>query len=258
MQPIAIDAVRDEDGHRDGGCRGLDLRAGIGTGSPVTAHRRPEIRFSDAPRGTCRWCGEAIVHGSGPQHGEPNRRRRWHPECVDVYNATDPREVRKRLRRRDRGVCARCGLDTIALRRELAGRGMTRKLRARGFVPRRSLWEVDHVVPLIDGGSHGLDNLQTLCTPCHKTKTAEEARARAARTPRPPDPPVAAASPPPTAPAPLAAPEAPASDAPPRRATKKARRRRVQREEPLAHLLERASHVNARVETLLRDLRPAR
>lgn len=233
----------------------------------MTAHRRPEIRFSDAPRGTCRWCGEAIVHGSGLLRGEPNRRRRWHPECVDVYNATDPREVRRRLRRRDRGVCAHCGLDTIALARELAGRGMTRKLRDRGFVPRRSLWEVDHVVPLIDGGSHALDNLQTLCTPCHKAKTAEEARARAARTPRPPDPPVPAARAAPAAPAASATSAASAAsagaaetvpDARARRVAKAVRRRRVKREEPLAHLIERASRVNARVETLLRDLRPAR
>ncbi|MAI81052.1 MAG: hypothetical protein CL917_19080 [Deltaproteobacteria bacterium] len=58
---------------------------------------------------------------------------------------------------------------------------MTRALRERGFVPRRSLWELDHILPLVDGGGHELENLQTLCTPCHKKKTAEEARRRAQR-----------------------------------------------------------------------------
>lgn len=147
----------------------------------MSAHRRPEIRFSDAPRGTCRWCGEAILHERGDKRGRLDRRRRWHPACVDAYNASDPREARRRVRRRDRGVCAGCGLDTYALKRRLRGRGSHRKLRELGFKPRKSLWELDHVVPLIDGGGHELRNLQTLCTPCHKRKTAEEAARRGER-----------------------------------------------------------------------------
>ena len=145
----------------------------------MTAHRRPRIAFSEAPRGTCRWCGERILYEAGPKSGDVDRRRRWHPACVEAYEASDPREVRRRLRKRDRGVCARCRLDTYALRRQLRGRGMTRALRERGFKPRQSLWEVDHIVALIDGGGHDLANLQTLCTPCHKEKTAAEARERA-------------------------------------------------------------------------------
>ena len=82
------------------------------------------------------------------------------------------------MRKRDRGRCAHCGLDTYALRRKHRGRGATRALRELGFKPRKSLWELDHVVPLIDGGGHELSNLQTLCTPCHKRKTAREAAAR--------------------------------------------------------------------------------
>jgi 5-methylcytosine-specific restriction endonuclease McrA len=147
----------------------------------MTAHRRPTIRFSDAPRGECRWCGDPILYASGPKQGELDRRRRWHPACVDAYNRSDPREARRRVRRRDKGICAACGLDTNALRRRARGRGRAAKLRKLGFKPRKSLWELDHVVPLIDGGTHDLENLQTLCTPCHKRKTAEEARERATR-----------------------------------------------------------------------------
>ena len=145
----------------------------------MTAHRRPTIRFSDAPRGTCRWCGEAILHQSGEKRGERNRRRRWHPACVDRYTESDPREARRRVRKRDRGRCAQCRVDTHKIRREVKGRGRAKKLRTLGYKIRGSLWELDHVVPLIDGGSHELANLQTLCTPCHKKKTAEEARGRA-------------------------------------------------------------------------------
>jgi len=150
----------------------------------VSDHRRPRIPFSDAKRGTCRWCGEATLHEKGPKKGEVNRRRRWHDACVDSYNESDPREARRRVRRRDRGRCAACNLDTYALRRQQKGRGSHRRLRDLGFVPQRSLWELDHIVPLVDGGSHDLDNLQTLCTPCHKAKTVSEASERRERCSR--------------------------------------------------------------------------
>jgi 5-methylcytosine-specific restriction endonuclease McrA len=55
-------------------------------------------------------------------------------------------------------------------------------MRKKGFVPRRSLWELDHKLPLIDGGTHDLSNLQTLCVPCHRKKSAYEHSERAART----------------------------------------------------------------------------
>ncbi len=147
----------------------------------MSAHRRPPIPYPDAPRGSCRWCGEPILHPKGERAGEPNRRRRWHPHCVDAFNASDPREARRRVRRRDRGICAACGTDTVALRRALRGRGERARRRSRGFKPRGSLWELDHIVPLVDGGSHDERNLQTLCTPCHTRKSAGEARERAQR-----------------------------------------------------------------------------
>lgn len=148
----------------------------------MSAHRRPQIPYSDAPRGTCRWCGEPILHESGPKKGELNKRRRWHPSCVDTYNESDPRKARRVVRKRDRGHCAWCGLDTYALRRKIVGRGSHGKLRELGFKPRKSLWELDHIVPLIDGGGHETTNLQTLCTPCHKIKTTREANERRERT----------------------------------------------------------------------------
>ncbi len=143
------------------------------------SHRRPEIPFGDAPRGTCRWCGEPILYESGGKRGAIDRRRRWHPACAHAYDATHPRELRRRVQRRDGGVCANCRVDTNALRRSLKGRGSWARMRALGFAPRRSLWELDHVVPLIDGGTHALSNLQTLCVPCHRAKSAREQRERA-------------------------------------------------------------------------------
>ncbi|MFP8877484.1 MAG: HNH endonuclease signature motif containing protein [Myxococcota bacterium] len=155
----------------------------------LAAHRRPEIPFSDAPQGICRWCGEEILHASGPRKGKPNLRRRWHPACVDEYNQSDPRAARRVIRKRDRGFCADCGLDTYALRRRLRGRGSHRKLRELGFHARRSLWELDHIVPLVEGGGHHPTNLQTLCVPCHRRKSVREAaERRASQRPEAPEP----------------------------------------------------------------------
>ncbi|UCR75651.1 HNH endonuclease [Burkholderia phage phiBt-TXDOH] len=39
--------------------------------------------------------------------------------------------------------------------------------------------QVDHDVPLEQGGSNDDENLRLLCDDCHKAKTADEARARA-------------------------------------------------------------------------------
>ena len=44
-------------------------------------------------------------------------------------------------------------------------------LRKMGFT-REHLWEVDHIKPVSEGGGLcGLDNLRTLCTPCHDAET---------------------------------------------------------------------------------------
>jgi hypothetical protein len=44
-------------------------------------------------------------------------------------------------------------------------------------------WHADHIQPLADGGSNGLENIQPLCAPCHTLKTARENSARGRRGP---------------------------------------------------------------------------
>lgn len=49
--------------------------------------------------------------------------------------------------------------------------------------------EVDHILNIARGGTHDLNNLQTLCTECHAAKTARESgewRRRTKRQPRKP------------------------------------------------------------------------
>ena len=49
---------------------------------------------------------------------------------------------------------------------------------ARGYA--RPATQLDHIVPLIDGGKDDESNYQSLCAHCHDEKTAAEAKARAA------------------------------------------------------------------------------
>jgi 5-methylcytosine-specific restriction protein A len=116
-------------------------------GLPVPPYREP---------GQCRLCDTPILRPDG----QPNRRRLWHQECADLYMASNSAAgMRAVIFKRDGGICAKCGKDC----------------------GRNGDWEADHVVPLIDGGTHDFSNVQTLCTPDHKAKTAAEAKARAAQ-----------------------------------------------------------------------------
>lgn len=54
---------------------------------------------------------------------------------------------------------------------------------ARQASKNQTLWEADHIVPLVEGGGFLLDNLQTLCVPCHTGDTARLAARRAASAP---------------------------------------------------------------------------
>lgn len=65
---------------------------------------------------------------------------------------------RKRIRKRDCGLCQQClreGRTTVG-------------------------HPVDHIVPLWAGGSDEDSNKETLCTPCHDSKSAREAKQRCA------------------------------------------------------------------------------
>ena len=62
-------------------------------------------------------------------------------------------------------------------------RAAVRALEALGLTVDRSFWEADHVVAVVEGGGLcGLENLRTLCRPCHKAETlALRARREAGR-----------------------------------------------------------------------------
>ncbi|MFD7605165.1 HNH endonuclease [Streptomyces mirabilis] len=65
-------------------------------------------------------------------------------------DSTWERHTRPRALARDGFACVRCGS--------------------------RDHLEVDHVIPIAQGGTWTLDNAQTLCQPCHRGKTADDRR----------------------------------------------------------------------------------
>jgi 5-methylcytosine-specific restriction enzyme A len=179
-----------------------------------TSRVNPEAGWVDGrklERGTngrplCRRCRVEVPKG---------RRTFCSNDCVHEWKLrTQPDYLRIETFKRDRGVCAICGCDTEQLRRILGaferetesrwsygddnGKRPFRSVgwpevyalyRALSFVPRRSLWDADHIVPVVEGGGEcGLDNIRTLCVPCHKDVTRELARRRAEarRSPEPP------------------------------------------------------------------------
>lgn len=91
---------------------------------------------------------------------------------------TDTGYLRERVFARDRGVCAQCGVDTVALQRDkrkldYAARRQFLKRWKLTENSRKSLWDADHVVPVAEGGGQcDLSNMRTLCLLCHREATA--------------------------------------------------------------------------------------
>jgi 5-methylcytosine-specific restriction protein A len=151
----------------------------------------------------CRWCKAPVPKG---------RRMYCSSKCNDEYLIRNySKSQRAFLWQRDKGICCQCGCDTEAIEereqsfRRLRGfeiwDGRRHILRTpeeqrqaeldwseyrawmtrAGFSHAISLWQADHKIEVAAGGAElGLDNLQTLCTPCHKAKTARFAADRAA------------------------------------------------------------------------------
>ena len=111
----------------------------------------PPIPKERGPNGRrlCRWCGTEV---SG-------RRVTWCSDaCTDAYLARQWPSLTRLVWKRDPG-CLICGTTKET-------RGVK--------------WEVDHILPVADGGTDDPENLRLLCVPCHKGVTAAWRRSRAA------------------------------------------------------------------------------
>ena len=140
----------------------------------------------DLPKGAegrslCRWCSLEVPAG---------RRTFCSDFCVHEWRLrTDPSYLREQTFERDRGFCAICGADTVAafnhIRRS-RGTARLRQLQHWGLksLNRRSLWDADHIVPVVEGGGAcDLANIRTLCLLCHREATARLRARRATLAP---------------------------------------------------------------------------
>jgi 5-methylcytosine-specific restriction protein A len=122
-------------------------------------------------RNLCRWCNLEVPKGRSTFCSA------W---CVEEWRLrTDTGYLRDKVLERDRGVCAGCGIDCLNAERQLKRlRGAARLKALLGWGlragSRKSLWDADHVVPVVEGGGEcDLNNLRTLCLKCHRAATAE-------------------------------------------------------------------------------------
>ena len=131
-------------------------------------------------RGLCRWCSLEVPRGRFTFCSE---------YCVHEWKLrTQPCYLREQVFGRDNGICAACGVDTVAAARQLrySRAGRRDSLLAHWGLKRRtrkSLWDADHILPVAEGGGEcDLDNIRTLCLRCHRQATIElRVRMRIAR-----------------------------------------------------------------------------
>lgn len=153
-------------------------------------------------RGVCRGCGKPAGNG----------RRSWcSSECWEAHWVRASNSIMKeQVRKRDKGICALCSLNCIALLGEYRVFITSHGVRLTQFAHRDPLaaawldfhhipyrrrhaaltwgdwWDADHIIPVSEGGGAcGLENIRTLCIPCHKEVTrqmhAKQAKERKAR-----------------------------------------------------------------------------
>lgn len=122
-------------------------------------------------RGLCRWCALEV----------PARRFTFCSSyCVHEWKLrSQPQYLREQVYQRDKGMCACCGVDTLLELRRLRRSREPRRtelmqhwgLRTR---MRKSLWDADHILPVIEGGGEcDLGNIRTLCLRCHRVTTLQ-------------------------------------------------------------------------------------
>jgi 5-methylcytosine-specific restriction endonuclease McrA len=141
-----------------------------------------ELRKGPNGRNLCRWCQTET---------KPPRKTFCSAECVHEWEIRfNHRYARQQVRKRDKGICAHCGIDCVKLRKELNNLSYDERIiKAQSLgipnhrIHRGSLWDLDHIVEVQDGGGMcSLDNYQILCPACHLKKGKLEREKRKANS----------------------------------------------------------------------------
>lgn len=128
-------------------------------------------------RNLCKFCGREVPKG---------RRSYCGAGCAYEWELrSNPSFLRRELFKIQKGICQECGIDTLALGKMLKAlppEERRLKMIELGLPAHRklsSLWDCDHLTPVIFNGGIELDGkpmvitefVQSLCLPCHKAKT---------------------------------------------------------------------------------------
>lgn len=138
-------------------------------------------------RRECTWCGNPVGKG----------RSKWcSDQCVEAFRSRcDSCHQVTLVNARDKGICQLCGRDTgeskraaIAEWNRVKGNygaswsqyGEPQNALFAQYGWARGRWfEIDHIVPVIEGGGLlGIDNLRTACGACHAEVTNQLAKRR--------------------------------------------------------------------------------
>jgi 5-methylcytosine-specific restriction enzyme A len=144
--------------------------------------RRRSKYIKDLPKGPN---GKNMCRNNCGKEVKPPRRTFCSNDCVHKYRIkSDLSYMRKAVFNRDKGICSLCKQDCEDIRLELAllkhrdknlFKAKLQELKLRpSDAYRKTFWDADHILPVCKGGGEcGLENLRTLCIPCHRGVTGQ-------------------------------------------------------------------------------------
>jgi 5-methylcytosine-specific restriction endonuclease McrA len=159
--------------------------AGMSREASYGWERWPVRMTLDGTAYLCRWCAKPLKGGQNTAYCSRNCEH-------EILIRCNLKSMRNAIYDRDKGVCRACGVSIDDLRQAFkwysdlwhnkdhwTNRWPTPSefLKAAGFASAGHLWEMNHIVAVVEGGEPiDPQNLETLCLKCHKKHTAELAK----------------------------------------------------------------------------------
>jgi len=135
----------------------------------------------------CAWCAKPFLCSNGATYCSQSCVEEGRVRRGGIYSST---KIRAQLFALEHGICTKCNIDAHALFCKMKALAPAERLNAllnaKWKLPQTrqstdrllndpkesDFWQADHELAVAEGGgSTGLDNLRTLCTPCHGGET---------------------------------------------------------------------------------------